>query len=234
MSFRFEEYSLVADRYFYGAMFGVAWLAAVLCRRALASKRKIARPAVAGFIALLLAWSVLSFRQAQVWRNASTLFAQTLKINQRSWMAHYNLGIVEENRNNLSKALDHYQSAARLQPKHDKARANAGAVLLKLNRVPEARAAFERAIQINQHNLPAHMNLALAAEKSGDRPAAIRELRATLLVAPQFTPARKTLAALLIRSGQVKGAIDELEIVVQQAPQDAEAVMTLNQLNSLK
>ncbi len=119
VSFRFQTYSTVADRYLYTALFGPALaLASGLSRlpKTLSPRAVLAAGSACGLILMLLCFG--SALQVTTWQNSYSLFQTALEMNPHSWMAHYNLGILLTNRGEVTAARPHFVEAVRLKPEY--------------------------------------------------------------------------------------------------------------------
>ncbi|HHH11228.1 MAG TPA: hypothetical protein ENK23_04045, partial [Sorangium sp.] len=108
--FGFQVFSTVADRYAYVALLGPAWLLAWgLAQRG--DGERGGRLLRWGMLLVVALWAGLSWQQAWVWRNSTTLFAHTLEVNPQSWMAHVGLGNQLFAKKEWDEALRHYRAA---------------------------------------------------------------------------------------------------------------------------
>src|ERR1700722_306921 len=79
--------------------------------------------------ALLLLLGVLTWRQADVYRDAETLWQRTLAGNPNSWMAHYNLGDALFQKGKVDEAITQFQQALQIEPDYAEAHYNLGDAL---------------------------------------------------------------------------------------------------------
>jgi len=162
--FDFQEISNVADRYMYLPMFGAALaLAAVVSRFDGIAMRTVV-------CAVLIAFGTLSFHQTKIWRNTQTLFARTLEVNPRSWLACNNLGAEAADPAAAEQLL---RRSVALKPDYAEARINLGAVLAEQGQLAEAIEQFEIAIRLRPDLPEAQANLA-RARRARDLPPASR------------------------------------------------------------
>jgi tetratricopeptide (TPR) repeat protein len=163
----FMRYSLVADHWQYAAMIvpvaGVAALVAGWARRR--SSRIVV---AAGALLLLGTLGALTYRQAGVYKDVETLWADVLRQNPESWLAHHSLGNWLANRGRLQEAVEHYKAVVRLKPDDFQAYNNLGVMLNRLCRPGEARVNFERALAINGNYGLARQNLNAMSTTPGD------------------------------------------------------------------
>jgi len=101
------RFSFVADHFQYLASLGVfALVAAAWCRW-------VRPPAVQQVlrIAVLATCAVLTWRQAQIYHDATTLWQDTVAVNPGAWMAHNNLAVIANAAKHHQEALEHLQRA---------------------------------------------------------------------------------------------------------------------------
>ena len=67
-------------------------------------------------LVLVLVLAGLTWRQCGIYRDRETLWTANLAVNPARFIAHNNLGVVEEGRGNLDEALRYYQRAHALAP----------------------------------------------------------------------------------------------------------------------
>ncbi|MGN6727252.1 MAG: hypothetical protein ACTHLZ_15135, partial [Tepidisphaeraceae bacterium] len=97
--FDMQQYSTVADHYMYQPMLGIGLIAtwaAIRWRSVMAVALPLA----------VMAWGVISWRYATVWRNPETLFGYAGRVNPNSWMTNSVLA-------NIAIAHEDYVSADR-------------------------------------------------------------------------------------------------------------------------
>jgi Flp pilus assembly protein TadD len=155
--FDFQYYSTVADRYLYLSMLGVALAIAFAARN---------RAAIVVISVIVFMFAIRSFIQTSVWRDTSSLFEHTLRVNAHSVVAHNTLGYLAARHNDRATAAMHYRAALATRPQDNTAHFNLGNLLL-------AQGQFEEAI--------AHYRVA-AETARGERRAAIEINLGTALV----------------------------------------------------
>jgi protein O-mannosyl-transferase len=175
--------------------------------------------------------TLLTWREAQAYRNATTLYRTMLDRNPNAWLAHYNLAVLEEKDPQLlSDAIAHYEAALRLSPNHWAAHNNLGSALLKsADALPRAIAEFETAIRLQPDFAEAHNNLGIALTHVADRtPEALAHFRIALKIRPDYLEARVNLANLLAsQPNGLADAIGEYQTALRTHPNDAEAHFNL-------
>ena len=154
---RFMRFSLVADHYAHLAMIGVLVPAGALWARAqgagfAATARVVAAAVVGGF-------TVLTWQQCRLYRDAQTLYTAALKGNPSSSMLHNNLGFAWQEEGRRKEALAQYETAVALKPNYAEAQNNLGALLSAMGRTQEAVRHCEEAVRLNPDFADANENL---------------------------------------------------------------------------
>src|SRR6185503_5672577 len=70
--------------------------------------------------------SVLTFRQTGSYRDAESLWRDTLKKNPKAWLALNNLGQIQASKGRIEEAMDLYAAALRAKPEQVEAHNNLG------------------------------------------------------------------------------------------------------------
>ena len=120
-------------------------------------------------------------------QRARAAFKQNLEaatINPRDSSAHYNLGLIHQQRGELDQARERFQRAIEIDPDEVDAHYQLGRIARAQNRLPEAIASFEEVVQRDQSHAQHEI---------------WREIGATYLAAGQFGDARNTLEKFLDR-----------------------------------
>ncbi|SRR5579884_1514964 len=154
-------YSYVADHFQYLATLGI--LVPLACGLAMARERiPAARPLVPSVAGVVLAMLfVLTWRQSGMYRNAETLYRETLRRNPESWMAHNNLGVILAGKpSRLPDAIAEFEASLRLKPDNRQAQNNLADALLTIGRIPEAIPHLQAALALNPTLEETHYNLA--------------------------------------------------------------------------
>jgi len=157
------RYSFVADHFQYLASLGLITLIAAagvsLCSRV---GRQGARIGVVAAAVLLAISATLTWRQAHIYRNAETLWRDTLAKNPRCWLAHTNLGVELEKSGRFQEAMSHYRLALLSNPSFAEAHYDLGTVLMRAGTRRDAIAHLEQAVQLRPDWPPPKNNLAWA------------------------------------------------------------------------
>ena len=218
------RYTFVADHYQYVASIGLIALAAAGITVAFKT-RPFLKLACGG--ALLLTLGLLTWRQAGIYRDAETLWRDTLAKNPDSWMAHNNLGSLLRNQGRIEEAIEHYHKAIQINPNFFEAPDNLGIALADQGRFDEAIESYRRAIQIDPNFAVALNNLGIALAAKGRFDEAIENYYKAIQLNPNSSKVLDNLGAALAAKGRVDEAIKNYRKALQLNPNSFQALNNL-------
>ncbi|MFO0974293.1 MAG: hypothetical protein U1A27_12770 [Phycisphaerae bacterium] len=187
---------LIADRYGYLSMIGLAIVAG-----AAAARQRVARTAA---LLIVAAWGVLAWRQCGMWHDSHALWQHALAVDGRNWLAHNNLANADLERGDAEAALAGANRALAIRDDYADAWFTRGLAFERLGR-PDAAAAYERAVQL----VPAHvaaLNLGALRQRAGQRAAAEAIYDAALAANPGNADAAVNRALLCFERRQFERA----------------------------
>ncbi|MGD1095269.1 MAG: tetratricopeptide repeat protein [Bryobacteraceae bacterium] len=215
-------YSYVADHFQYLASLGIIIPAAAGLTMAAG---RVPERVVWGV--LLMTLGILTWRQSGMYRDAVTLYQETLVRNPDCWMAHTNLGTeLALIPGRVPEAIAHFEAALRIKPDSARAEYDLGLNLAKMSgRTADAIPYYEAALRFDPNFPEAHNNLGIAlADIPGRIPDAIAQFEAALRVKPDYQEARNNLGnALLKIPGRSAEAVSMYEEVLSANPDNAKA-----------
>lgn len=216
------QYAFVADHYQYPASIGL--IAVFAGGVAAVSRRRGWPPLLTGAAqAILLAvLGSLTWQQCGAYRNAETLWRDTLAKNPESWMAHYNLALELQDRGQADEAVEHYRLAVLHNPRHAKAESNLGLLLAAKGNLPEAIACYRVALQIAPDFAMAHNNLAVALASQGNYAEAVTHLERAVQLAPTALGVWMNLGEFLRVDGKTNEALACYRKAADHFPAEAE------------
>jgi tetratricopeptide (TPR) repeat protein len=173
-----------------------------------------------GVLLLLLVFS--TWRQTGVYHDLVTLYTATLIKNPGCWMAHYNLGIVLNDRGKTDEAMAHYQRAIELRPSYAEAHYNLGRLLAQNGQLDQAVTHYEKALEINPADAEAQNNLGVTLFGSGRVDDAIAHYQGALKIRPDYAEASCNLANALLSKGDLDGAIARYSACLALSPNQAD------------
>ena len=237
---------IAADRYTYNASAALALLAgaallAVLRPRAeqnsapaRAQARDPARtssPAAARFrpiaigvaVIAIAALGALTWTQSLVWHDSASLWAQALRVEPDSPIAHNNWANVLMQRDEISAASEHYATALALQPNYAEAEDNMGVVFSRQGHFAEAVARHQRALALDPRRASAHNNWGVALARQAQDSAAIGHFRQALHLDPEYADAHVNWGNALVRLSEPDAAVEQYREAVALRPDNADA-----------
>jgi protein O-mannosyl-transferase len=215
------RYSFVADHFQYLASLG---LIVPLCALLATAARRVPKSAVA-LLPLVLA--ALTFHQTREYRDAETLYRETLVRNPDCWMAHNNLGgLYAKLPGRVPDAIAEYEAALRIEPNVVEAETSLGNTLWNIpGREEEALAHLEKALRIDPNFAVAHYNLGVAlADIPGRAPDAVGQYETAIRDGFDTPQIRVNLgSALALLPGRGSEAMEQFEEALRLDPGSAEA-----------
>ena len=157
-----------ADRYTYipfiGLSIALVWLFAEVFER-----WKIdVKIAAAVCAAVILIFTALAFRQTSFWQTSETIFAKSLRPNEKNYLIKNNLCNYLEKKNRLAEAVNYCLGAIADDPNNAIAYNTLGVVQMKQNKFVEAKANFEKAVALNPEFVMALSFLTVSETETGD------------------------------------------------------------------
>ncbi len=225
------RYSFVADHFQYLASSGLIALAAAGVGLSLARGGRLWQGLLAAACAVGLAtFLVLTARQTLIYRDAETLWRDTLAKNPQSWMARDNLAGLLLRQAQAATERGDFAAARELQAEstaqleqslalHQDAftLAYLGQARLLEARFAEAVPLLQAAVAEDPERLNTRLNLAAALRQLGRDAEARGEIEQVLRQKPQFVPALQNLANLLLTTPdpQLRDPARALELAEQ-------------------
>src|SRR5206468_10871348 len=219
-----------ADRYTYLPHIGLfvlaVWLVADVTT---ASQRRsrVAVPAAVIIVVLALAWA--SFIQSSYWRNSETLWTRALAVTSDNDVAHNNLGYLCADRDELDKAISHFETALRIRSSKPDPHYSVGSAFVQMNLADalgrkgqpgEAMVHYEEAIKLQPNYADAYYNRGNILFAEGRIDEAMADWEKTLQIQPNDADAHTCLGNALLRRGSIKEAMVHYETAMTLAPED--------------
>jgi tetratricopeptide (TPR) repeat protein len=198
------RYSLVADHYQYAASIGLIALVAAGIAVGLKSK-PVPKLTVCG--TLLLTLGILTWRQAHIYRDAETLWRDTLVKNPDGWLANTSLGGILINQGRIDEGMDYCLKAVKMNPDFPEALNNLGVAFAARKQPADAIRYYRQAIQ-NKPDFPEALNnLGAALAAQGRLAEAAENYRKAIEHKSDYPDALDNLGVILASQGQFDEAI---------------------------
>ncbi|MHB8834564.1 MAG: tetratricopeptide repeat protein [Candidatus Methylomirabilia bacterium] len=212
------RYTFVADHYTYLGSIGLIALAVALFDQSLAGRV----PRAAG-LAVLIPLGLLTWNQGKIYRNAETLWRDTLAKNPGAWIAHNNLGANLTEQKKYEEAAVNLEKALEVNPELALPRLNLGRALLAKGKVAKALEHYRIAVKLKPEMPSAHLGLGAALERAGQEAQAVTEYEEALRLKPESVDARYRLARISFKRGELPRATSFLLDLLKRRPSHAPA-----------
>ena len=212
-----------SDRYAYLPSIGVLFLASIGLA---AMYRRWKWPAITLITAMVLIFSILSFRQAAVWKSTESLFANVIRYYPNSHVAHTNLGTEYFRKDQIGKAMSEYQKAIAIRP-DGTAYYNIGQIYLMRERYDEAAEMFRQAIVANPADPDSYIYLGAVLIKTDKSNEAVPVLLEALTVNDRLPQIYINLGLAYERIGKREEALESLRSALQLDATNEEVLATI-------
>ena len=214
VDYGYMQFSFVADRFQYLAGIGVMTVIIGAVSYGVGRLSDLWQKGAFGVAVVVLAvLGLLTWRQANIYRDHETLHRHIIALNPQARDAHLNLGILLYNQARYEEALAVARIAIEQRPDHSKAHAYLGAILNALSRFEEAEPHLRRAIALNPQEKNAHFNLGNTLCEQGRYEEALEVARVAVEQRPDFAEAHTTLGIALTALGH----FEEAEVHLRRA-----------------
>ncbi len=225
------EIYFASDRYAYLGMIGLLLaLAASLTRLLPQGHEDDALPPgrarftlTAAGLAIVAAFGMLSFRQAQVWRDTRSLFTQVIEqYPDAADVAYTNIGVELSLSGDNATAIKQFEMALEIR-ETAKPWGALGDIARRERRFSDAHAAFTKALALEPKNPEAHLGLALLLHDEGRYGESEAEFQVGLGIDSDSLPGWVNYGSLLIKQNRPQEAAAALERAVAIDPSQDEA-----------
>jgi Flp pilus assembly protein TadD len=212
------RYTFVADHYQYVASIGLIILFTVIAVRRTVAWQVARNTRRALSFSVLLVLGTLTWRQAGAYRDAETLWRDTLTKNPDSFMANNNLGGILLLRGELEPATALFERANRSEPDFADGYNNLGLVRHRQGRLDEADSFFREALGRDRYFVDAHNNLGILLAQQGRSSEALEHFQEAVRFRPSFAKAHQNLGLTLEGLGRTNEAVGEYRETLRLTP----------------
>ncbi len=211
-----------ADRYTYlpqiGLIIMLAWGATEFSARW--RQRKLVLGGAA--VAVILLLSVDAYFQTTYWQNSFSLWTRSLACTDENAFAQNTIGSAFAAQGKWQIAIQHFQTALRIDPNCPEAEANLGIALANTGHRAAALPHFQRSLQLAPEYATAHCNLGDALANEGKLEEAIHHFELALQYQPDYPEADYDLGVALAREGKWDAARSHYERALRRQLDDAD------------
>jgi tetratricopeptide (TPR) repeat protein len=173
--------------------------------------------AVAALAVALFAACTASALRLQVYSDTVVFWSDVVAKQPGDALAHYNLGVELGDQGRLTEAIEHFQTALRLDPEYPSAHFNLAVALGDAGRAAEAIPHFEWAERENPPDANFHLIYAITLGRAGRFHDAIVRFRTARAMAPADLAIHLLLADAYARAGRRNDAIAVAEEALRRA-----------------
>jgi tetratricopeptide (TPR) repeat protein len=223
-------FSYVADHFQYLASLGIIVPFAAGATMLLNNLSHDSKPTVSaiGGVGLAL-FGVLSWNQCSIYKDAETLYLNTIQKNPMCWMAHNNVGAIWLNQGRVADAQAQFEEAIRIRPPYADAQGNLSSVLLRTGHPQEAYAHALEALRLRE-SPENENNLGIALASLGHLPEAIQHYEMALRLRPNYVEVLNNAGNAYMQTGNKQEALNKYQAAIKYAPNYAEPYTNLASL----
>ena len=215
-------YRILADRFYYLPLAGVALQLLPLLLTLVTSRLDFRIPLTVG-LALLLPLTYLNVVRQAVFADDFSLWTDTVRVSPFSSTAHTGLAVALTQKGLYDQAIPHFQKALDLDPRNQIAQNNLGYALFQQGRFDQAVPHYQEALAIDPAYAGAHNNLGISLVQKQQFDQAITEFRLALQADPNYADVRHNLGITLAQQGRWDDAIDQYRRAIALDPANAKA-----------
>jgi tetratricopeptide (TPR) repeat protein len=219
--FGYMTHSFVADHFLYLPMVGLAVCVARLIDIAYGRSGAISRYSTILTIGLYV-WvcllGIAAVRQTWMWKDPTSMWEATLKVNKGSFVAYNNYGLVAMASGDYPKALSLFQKAVELAPRQPVPRKNIAWIYLQLGDTGRARELYASAAALNPRDPSAPAMLGALLRKESKLDEAIEFLRKSVTQLPGSGLLREELGIAYHAAGLEQEALAAFQKATKVEP----------------
>ena len=210
----------MADRYAYIPLIGIFVMIAFSVEEWVRAKNFGLWPCIPA-AAVLIALAAVTHRQIEYWQSNTELWAHALAVTQNNFVAEDNLGGALILEGKEDEAHEHFEAAARINPRDPMSRSNLGTYDQNHGRMREAEANYQAAVDLTSDPsllAPTYANLGAAQFAQGEDEKASQNFEKSLQYNPGQFRAWIGLGQLARKQGKLQEAINDFSHSVEAQP----------------
>lgn len=210
--------ALAAERYTYVSYIGLFYIAGQWVAGIGDKQRGIF---TGTFIAIIIAFALLSWKRIAVWKDTDTLFTDIIAKNPNNnynYLVHYHWGESAQENGAIDAAISHYSDAIEINQNYQNAYLKRGEVLDAAGKVIYAILDFNEAIRINPKSAIAYNNKGWAYFEIGDKVLSIANLDTAIMLDSKLATAYNNRGWANLQYGDTTSAISDFNKAIIEAP----------------
>ena len=170
--------------------------------------------------------SILSFNQASIWKNSSTLWDHAIKVHP-SFRAYNNRGLVFHKEGNNERALQYYDEALKLNNNDAEVYTNRGNVLSEKRNFDAALSDYNSALSVKTDYIAALDNRGALYGAMGKFELAIGDLSKAIKLDPTYKSAYANRGTAFLDYGKYDQAIKDFNKYLDFGPGDVDIMNSI-------
>lgn len=162
--------------------------------------------------------------------NLESQWQDVIKKNDRSSIAHNNLGVVYRDQGRMDEAFGEFTKAIEIDPDNIEAHNNLGLYYYFIDRPDQALFEFNKALEINKDYASTYNNIGLIYLNSDQEDKAYNYFTTAVELNPKLMEGHYNLAECYLLNNQYDQAINELLITIGLSPKYHDAMQSLAQI----
>lgn len=211
-------YRIVADRFYYLPLIGVALQLTVLALLIIKARPAFLAGIIGIYVLIFAPFLWLNFTRQGVFMDEDSLWTDTVQTSPYSSEAHNNLASVLIAQSRREEAEPHLRMAVALNPENPQAYNNLASLCAQSGRSDEAIELFHRVLAFTPDFPEARLNLGNTYAEMGRNDEAIEEFSTAISLKPNYFQAHFNLANTYAKMGQKDKALAEYEKAAEIDP----------------
>lgn len=207
----------MADRYTYVPLIGLFLVASWGLGDLVRAFPGLRLPACAIAVVILAACAGATWDQVRHWKDTQSLYEHARGVYPDDSVLHTLMGNLQLDRNEVTKAIDHFERATTADPTHDDAWQNLGTAYTLQGRHDVAIGHYHRALAISD-DAEGHYALGIGLKDAGRADEALAEFRKSLRLDPNSARTLNSMGVVLASQEQPDAALKCFERAIRVDP----------------
>lgn len=215
------HHELISEHYLYLPSVGICLILAWIVER-LAGRRAMGIWAYAAAVVVLALFSWRIVVRNRDWVDEFTLWTATLRDAPLSVRAHTNLGLVFLSRNDLDRAIEHFEKSLAIPSKPElgtisrgRALQNLGVAYFRKKDYKRALDCYQKCLELDPQNYVSYINMGVVYNAQGQNSAAIESYKKALTIFPSSKEALLNLAIGYTKLRDFTAAFQQYERLIE-------------------
>ena len=184
--------------------------------------RKIKHIAISSTVLLLILLSYATYARNYIWQSEATLWEDVLQKSPRTARPHVILGNALMSEGEIDRAIEHFETAAKLEPDLAEVYNSLGCAYNSKGLVDKAIEYFRIAIKLKPDITEAHINLGVIYSSKGLTDKAIEHFQTVARLKPDYDDIYYNLGIAYGRKGLTDKAIEHYQTALRMNPNSAD------------